>query len=372
MKTQLKRFFGISVILFCIVTYQYAQHPQKVITYTTHSQYFFSIPLSENLKNLNDLDYNKMLSKEKEVQTEIIIEGDQFPTIIQTFLNQPEYATDYENAVYQSITNKTETVLFDHQQQVISSNPTATDDPVIQRLTDEEVRFLGFFNQSFALSPSEMVQNFRMMGLNCRYFANRSTVIAINNEVEISVNLLDFIYEIRYFSPQGFEWSKTNYYQKWGDYIIPKLEVNLYKDTLTNQIPFIKTEIIHYLNYLVTDQDGNYIVDYQNKEWTPNPEKGIQIQPFEEIMKRDFDIHVSPNPASDLVRIDIPFCMQDHFLIEIYNSVSQLVYSISGMEQTSMEIDVSAFKDGLYIIQCQNGTITSSAKLIKNSTDSPY
>ena len=53
MKTQLKRFFGISVILFCIVTYQYAQHPQKVITYTTHSQYFFSIPLSENIKNLN-------------------------------------------------------------------------------------------------------------------------------------------------------------------------------------------------------------------------------------------------------------------------------------------------------------------------------
>jgi hypothetical protein len=367
MKTHLfLRFFWIIFLLFSIISNQFGQQPLKVITYTTHFQYLFSIPFTEEGKNLNDLDYNKLIAKEKDIITEINIEADQFPSITQTFLNLPEYTTDYENGVYQTVANKMETTLYDHSQQVISRTPTDSDDPIFRRFSDAEIRFYGTYNQGFALSPAEIVQNFNLMGLNCRYFPNRYTIIALNSEMEIMIHLRDLIYEIRYFSNQGFEWSQTFYYQKWGDYIIPKMEVNMTKDTLSHQIPYVKTEIINYLNYSILNGEGKNIVDYSNKEWNHIAEKGIQIQPYEEINKRDFEIQIYPNPATTQITVEIPFYMQDQFKIEIFNNLGQLMYSQEGKNQSIMEVNISDFKEGFYLVQCKNTQMTSSTKFIKN------
>ncbi len=362
MKNYLKTIIVFVVMLYCCYNL-HSQQIKRMISYTTVSEHYFSIPYTDDFKKLNDLDYNKMIAQNEEIFTEIVIDDHNFPTITKHYLNGMRYENDYENEVSKSVTNQYETILFDLNDQVLTRQPSDPSDPLFRALSEDEIRNFGLFTQMFRDSPYQMIQNLILQNFSAQYLPNRMVLIAINNDMELMVDYKQYIYEIRYFYQRNFNFSKTYQYQKYNGLIIPLLEVNIVQDSLSNQTPFIKTEIIRYKNYTIINEKGDPIVSYKNPDLVI--EKNTIIKPFEPILQRDIELKVFPNPTQSTVSIEFPFYMEEKIFVDISNSLGEIVFQNSYQQNEKVEIDLSTFPNGIYFIKSACDGITKSAKIIK-------
>lgn len=362
MKNYLKILIALFVLFngFNIVQ---CQHIKRMVSYNTISEHYFSIPYTDDFKKLNDLDYNKMIAQNEEILTEIIIDDQNFPIITKTYLNGMRYENDYENEVSKSVTNQYETILYDRNDHVLTSQPGDPNDPLITALSEDQIRSFGEFTQMFRESPYQMMHNLILQNFSAQYLPSQMVLIAVNNELELMIDYKRYIYEIRYFSQRNFNFSKTYQYQKYNGFIIPLLEVNIIQDSLSNQTPFIKTEIIKYKDYMIIDEKGEPIIFYKNPDLVI--EKNVIIKPFEPIVQRNIELKVYPNPTLSKISIEFPFYMEDKIFIDISNSLGEIVFQSSYTQNEKVEIDLSPFPNGIYFIKSNCDGITKSAKIIK-------
>ena len=362
MKNDLKFIIVLFVLLFGYNQTE-GQQIKRMVSYTTITEHYFSIPYADDFKKLNDLDYNKMVAQNEEINTQIVIDNQNVPLITKKYLNGMRYENDYENEVAKSVTNQNETILYDIYDQVLTTLPNDPNDPLFNALSEDEIRNFGEFTQMFRYSPYQTMQDLIHQNFSVQYIPNRMVLIAINNEMELMVDYRKFIYEIRYFYQHNFNFSKTYQYQKWNGFIIPLMEVNMTQDSLSNQTPFIKTEIVKYKDYTIIDEKGATIISYKNPDLVV--EKKIIIQPFEPILQRDIELKVFPNPTQGKVSIEFPFYMEEDVSVDISNSIGKIVYQNSYRQNEKVELDLSSFPNGIYFIKCVCDGITKSAKIIK-------
>ena len=119
--------------------------------------------------------------------------------------------------------------------------------------------------------------------------------------------------------------------------------------------------------YLICDLTGDSIVDLLDKYfWNKNNTSMIYAHyPFfanvNDLDLRDL-IKIYPNPASSILSIDIS---------DIYTEAILIIFSLSGAEiekisinRDELNIDVSKYPSGIYLINCINGKIEYTRKFV--------
>lgn len=362
MKKQTIIYVGI-IFVFGFVSIAYGQQPKRIVAYTTISEHFFSIPYTTEFKRLNDLDYNKMDVEDTKIATEIEIDQNRFITITKRYLNGERFENDYENMISKSITRRDETTLYDHRDQVLYHYQSGANDFLSNPLSEEEIRSYGEFSTGFLTPYQQMAVYLRNNGYNVQYIPGRQTLIAINREVEITIDYKNYFYEMRCFHQNNFYYSRTTQYQKWNNFIIPYIEMNMVQDSLSDGTPFIKSEWIRYLDYSIIDEKGHKIIDYHNPDLEGH--KNHHLEPYEEIVPRELELVVFPNPTFDQVTVRFPFYMEEEVTVEISNSLGKTILKKEVLGDTQITIDLSDYLGGIYLIKCISGGITKTAKVIK-------
>ncbi len=73
-------------------------------------------------------------------------------------------------------------------------------------------------------------------------------------------------------------------------------------------------------------------------------------------------IFISPNPANAKLKIDLPFTSASQILIT--NLLGEIIYS-ENLNSIENELDISEFKDGVYLITISNSSLKYYSKFIK-------
>lgn len=364
MKTTIVRMLiGIILFLFMIPPI-FCQLPKKVVSYTTLQQQHFSIPSNIEIGQVNSLDFNKMISQDKTVSTEISIDRRNNPTITTVYHVSPRYFNDYENEITKSVTGNGQTILYDYNNNEVKRTRHNPDENMEITLRDEDVKKYGIFNDIFRNNPQIMYNYFYQMGFNVRYLTLSNTLIAISEEVEILINYREYIYEIRYFEEREFLQSVTNYYQDFQGVLIPHSTVTNSKSGLEGGIQMLTTTIVTYLEYRVVDEKGKDIVHFISKEEI-EPKKDMQIGSYEEVYKRDLKLKVFPNPTADQLTVLIPFFMENGSSIEIINTAGVTIHKNDQINGSSYQLDVSSLTNGIYLIRCSGNGEQVTTKFVK-------
>ena len=362
MKKQTIKTFGIMIVLG-FVSMAHGQQPKRIVEHHTIVEHYFSIPYTTDFKRLSDLDYNKMEVENKKIHTKIEIDQNNLLTITKSYLNGERYENDYENMISKSISHRGETILFDDRDQVLYRYQSSNNDVLLHPLSEEEIRTYGDFSAPFLMPYPQMSTYFRNNGYHVQYIPNRQTLIAVNREVEIMIDYRNYLYEMRCFHLNNFYYSKTFQYQKWNNYLIPYIEINMIQDSLMDGSPFIKNQMIKYVDYSIIDENGNTLVEYKNKDIEGY--KNHTIEPYTVIGQRELELKVYPNPTSDQFAIEFPFFMEESISIEISNTHGKVVYKDQSNNNEKLTIDISSFPNGIYLITCICDGITKTSKIVK-------
>ena len=78
---------------------------------------------------------------------------------------------------------------------------------------------------------------------------------------------------------------------------------------------------------------------------------------------KDYQVSISPNPASDKIKISNASGVFVN--VTVYNILGDEM-SIKNDVEESIEIDISEFPDGTYIVAFQNGDTVTTKRLVKN------
>lgn len=364
MKTTIVRMLIGTILFFFMIPPIFCQLPKKVVSYTTLQQQHFSIPSNIEIGQVNSLDFNKMISQDKTVSTEISIDRRNNPTITTVYHVSPRYFNDYENEITKSVTGNGLTILYDYNNNEVKRTRHNPDENMAITLRDEDVKKYGVFNDMFRNNPQIMYNYLYQMGFDVRYLTSSNTIIAISEEVEILVNYREYIYEIRYFEEREFLQSITNYYQDYQGVLIPLSTVTCSTSGLEGGIPLLTTTIVTYLEYRVVNEFGKDIVHFISKDEI-DPKRNQQIGSFEEVHKRDLKLKVFPNPTVDQLTVMIPFFMENGSTIEIINTAGVIIYKNDQINGSSYQLDVSSLTNGIYLIRCSGNGEQVTTKFVK-------
>ena len=364
MKTTIVRILIGTILLLFMIPPIFCQLPKKVVTYTTLQQQHFSIPPNIEIGQVNSLDYNKMISEDKTVTTEISIDRRNNPTITTVYHVSPRHFNDYENEITKSVTGNGETILYDYNNNEVKRTRHNPEENMNVILRDEDVKKYGVFNDFFLTNPNMMYNYFNQNGFDVRFLISSNTLVAVSNEIEILINYSDYLYEIRYFEEREFLQSVTNYYQDFQGVLIPHSTVTNSKSGLEGGINMLTTTIVTYLEYRLVDDKGKEVVHFISKEEI-EPKRNMLIGSFEEVHKRDLQLKVFPNPTTDQLTVLIPFFMETESTIEIINTYGTTVFKINQIKGPSYQLDVSSFANGIYLVKCTGNGEQVTTKLVK-------
>ncbi len=79
----------------------------------------------------------------------------------------------------------------------------------------------------------------------------------------------------------------------------------------------------------------------------------------------DANFIISPNPVDELLNIRLPNYFKDNAVVEIFNSIGQLLDSKKGFIGSNT-IDISYLQSGVYIIKVTDGTLSATKRIFKN------
>lgn len=364
MKTTLVRMLIGTILFILMIPPIFGQLPKKVVSYTTLQQQHFAIPNNIEIGQVNRLDFNKMISQDKTVSTEISIDRRNNPTITTVYHVGPRYFNDYENEITKSVTGNGQTILYDYNNNEVKRTRHNPEENMDIILRDEDVKKYGVFNDLFRNNPQIMYNYFYQMGYETRYLAHSNTIIAISEEVEILVNYHDYIYEIRYFEEREFVQSVTSYYQDFQGVLIPHSTITNSKSVLEGGIQMLTTTIITYLEYSVVNEEGKEVVHFISKEEI-SPKRSMQIGTYDDVSKRDLQLKVFPNPSADQISVMIPFFMENGFTMEIISTAGITMYKKEQIVGSSYQLDISFLTNGIYIIKCSGNGEQVTTKFVK-------
>ena len=93
-------------------------------------------------------------------------------------------------------------------------------------------------------------------------------------------------------------------------------------------------------------------ISYQIFQWTSSSPRCRSEHPLEEI-----SFTVYPNPADQVITISLPDEIREDATLSIYNSVGQIIYSVSPENNdNAITINISSWPAGLYLVILNDNT----------------
>jgi hypothetical protein len=117
-------------------------------------------------------------------------------------------------------------------------------------------------------------------------------------------------------------------------------------------------------------QVGNYTVTVTTADGCSNTSAPYQVLIVSAgVAENSFNWSVFPNPAAQDVNIRMEQSQGEMVNLVIYNSLGQVVYTFVSEQNTrilNLNVPVSEWADGVYMIQMNSGSKVHIARLVKN------
>ncbi|HOF17242.1 MAG TPA: T9SS type A sorting domain-containing protein [Bacteroidales bacterium] len=387
MKILRKITFAVILLELAAIIKLNAQVPmQREVRCSTVTKTYYSVTENTIIDEISDFDLVQLVSNDLHKITEYIINENQL-SIIYTYPQLPRYVNDYQYEVGKYIANMYGSTLYDHDNNILYQDLyDELDDSFI--LSNEEVIEYGNYFNYFNMDPSIAVDNFNQIG----FFAEDigGIVTAVNNEMEIEINFNELTDEFRYYDIENGNvllfCKKTHYAMSDNatityliveddtiiittnnSIIYPIKEIEIHYDTLPkSQIRYQIKEITNYYYYTIIE-DGNVLIDvYPEIPEEAEIENSVSISLYQEFEKREVDLKIHPNPATNEIIITLPFYMNQNVDIELMNPLGRVLISKNNFSGDEAKMDISSLTKGIYFIRCKKNNKTVNAKFIKN------
>ena len=344
--------------------------PKKTVTYTTKTQTYYAVSSCINLDSLSSWDLVRMISYYPIIeQAEFLIDEDNFLRITINYPQTQEYEYDFRHKKGKAVTSVYGTILYDHDNNVIGQiiNEEINQDMILE---EEEIEEYGTYNRLFSSSIDEVALSFQEMGILVHYLEDQ-TLIAITDTMELEINFNQIAYEVRYFSENQMELSvRTEYFKTNNGYIIPLRETQTTYEMLPSDIPYQISQVKSYLSYSITKGENENIVlemdDYGDMgDYLHKSNNDHVIRQYDDVKKREMDMRVFPNPATNQITIALPFYMQENTSISIINTLGSIVLTQQHTKGERITFDISSLPPGIYLIRCMKNNETIQTRFIK-------
>jgi hypothetical protein len=359
MKTKTKICLIISLI-FCIN--MYAQNPIKQVFYKTTTTKIFAVPDSTDMKAITNFDFAKIHSTNTVTNTDMVIDENRDLTITNINEQEPRYENDYEFEIGKVVTNKFGTILYDHKGGMLNNDQFIEVD---KNFTLDENSI-----ESYGIMPEiqiddKLFQMYTSQGFTVSV-TDDGAFSAINDSVEIYIDPVKLIMEMRLFKENQLQISDWKQYQKVDDKIIPKVFVMTTYDLLSAGIRLQISEVTNYNSYTILNNSGETVVSFAEKSSTMMNQEGIVINQFKEMAKKGLNIVISPNPTTSNINVEIPLFGKENVNVEIINSFGSTVLKLNDVKNdNTINIDVSSLTNGVYTLRCTSGKQFKSARFVK-------
>lgn len=350
----------ITLLLICLNVY--SQGPLRQLYYETTLTKMYAVPKDTDINSLSSYDLTNIRSVTNTSNTDMMIDGNRDLTVILFNHQMPRFENDYEFEIGKVVTTKHEINMYNHQGDLLLNNTFSE--------VDEDFTIHEDAIDSYGLMPEisisdDLIQTFISMGFTVS--TNEDGVLsAINDSIELYYDTQKLIMEMRIFEKNQLQISDWKQYQKIENSIIPKVFVMTTYDTFTNGIRLQISEITNYNNYTIINSKGETIVSFEEKATSTMSHKGAVINQYTETPKKESNIKIFPNPASNNINLEIPLFGSERVKVEIINSLGLTVLALNDVENdNTINIDVSNLKEGVYMIKCSSGKQFKTGRFIK-------
>ena len=184
--------------------------------------------------------------------------------------------------------------------------------------------------------------------------------------MEIEIDFKHLIYEERYFDEKELSLIVQKRFKDIEGNYVPVEEVVIRYDFLpSSNIRYQISEFTVYNKYEVF-RDNELIARYESEEILYNTGATTgNIFQYEEIEKRNNKLNIYPNPAEDVLHVELPFNIKGKITVEIYSVVGQLLSSSEVVAEESIKINISKLPKGSYVIKCGNEKEVASKIFVK-------
>lgn len=350
----------------------------KVKSKTTILQ-FFALPQDIDIEQLTDLDFAVMTPKN---HREDIIEtiGDNNELTIIKLFHHPETCMPSMFDDVSGIKLKAEGVtIYGPKGDKVYASKHELEEYREDFLfhNDEEIHFYGFYNKLFYIDKhynprlggftfqiNRVMDYYREQGYAVEL--DRETLLAVNDTMEIEIDFKHLIYEERYFDENELSLIVQKRFQDIEGNYVPVEEVVIRYDFLpSSNIRYQISEFTVYNKYEVF-RNNERIAHYVSEEILYNTGATTgNIFQYEEIEKRNNKLNIYPNPAEDVLHVELPFNIKGKITVEIYSVVGQLLSSSEVVAEESIKINISKLPKGSYVIKCGNEKEVASKIFVK-------
>lgn len=341
----------------------------KVKSKTTILQ-FFALPQDIDIEQLTDLDFAVMTPKN---HREDIIEtiGDNNELTIIKLFHHPETCMPSMFDDVSGIKLKAEgvTIYGPTGENVYMAEHELGEYHEDFLFQEEEIHFYGFYNKLFYIdehhAPIDRVMNY-YSEQGYAVELDGETLLAVNDTMEIEIDFQYLIYEERYFDEKELSLIVQKRFQDIEGNYVPVEEVVIRYDFLpSSNIRYQISEFTVYNKYEVY-RDNERIAHYVSEEILYNTGATTgNIFQYEEIEKRNNKLNIYPNPAEDVLHVELPFNIKGKITVEIYSVVGQLLSSSEVVAEESIKINISKLPKGSYVIKCGNEKEVASKIFVK-------
>jgi len=357
--------FAIILLELAAIIKLNAQVPtQREVRCSTITKTYYSVTESTIIDSISDFDLVQLVSDDLYKVTEYIINGNQL-SIVYTYPQLPRYENDYQYEVGKYVADMYGSTLYDHNDNILDQDLyTELDYSFI--LSDQEVIEYGNYYQYFNMNPFITVESFNQNGFYAEY--NGGILTAVNDSMEIEINFNGLTDEFRYYDNEDIlVLYKKTHYAIFENIIYPTTEIEIHYDILPkSKIRYQIKDIKSYYFYTIIE-DGTVLIEvyYEIPEESGNG-NNVNISQYQEIKKREVNLKIYPNPATNEITITLPFHMNENVDIELMNPLGRVLISKNNFSGDEVKIDISSLKKGIYFIRCKKNNKTMNTKFIKN------
>lgn len=348
------------ILLSIIINQSLAQEPpQRELRCSLLTQTVYSVPINTDMDSITDIDSIKMITNDILEYVTYVINQENELTITCNYPELPRYENDYQYEIGKAVSNKEGTIIYDHDNNEISSNLNTTIDSSFILSNTETY---GVDNEMFSVDITTVESILSQAGFQS--FIQDSLITALSENFEMEIDYRNLVFEVRYFIDSILEISNSTYYKIVDEYIIPFKEVSIHYDTLPGcGFRYQISEIKNYLTYTLLD-NNNIIIDVVN-DLDNAINENVNIYQYEEVRQLESDIKVYPNPASNLITIIFPFYLNKNINVDIINPLGSVLIYIKNINEKQVTLDIASLKKGIYLIRCYNKDKTISTRFVK-------
>jgi hypothetical protein len=354
------------IVCFCgAITMLHGQSPRKQVRSTIQISKIFAVPSQTNIQEeLTTYDYTRMIWQERSETTEMVIGHDNKLTITRYFPQMPRFDRDFEFNTGMSVSNEYGTMLFDHGGDLLDSILVET--PLeLYSIDPDSIEMFATFGL-FELVLDEIALVYELNDFTVSTSDELQTLSAINDTMEVYVDKSRMTFEIRMFDESIMIFSDWKKYQIVDGYTIPMVSVFTTYQNLVSGTRMQVSEVHRYTMYQVINESGDTLVSFASDVPIAERKGQIEIARFNETEKQNHELKVYPNPTSGTIHVDIPLFVTEAIQFEIINAHGVAVHKDDNvLAGSSLTLDVSHLKPGLYLVRCGKGNKWKTTRLIK-------